>query len=106
MKTCYNDAELEDFRKLIENKIRLAREKLQELAEILSANNVNGDNAAIAGKTLKDGCATFEKERTNQLAARQKKFIKQLEAALVRLENKTSGICRITGKLIPAERQV
>jgi DnaK suppressor protein len=53
---------------------------------------------------LEDGSATYEKEQTNQLAARQKKFIEQLEAALMRIQNKTYGICRATGKLIPAER--
>lgn len=104
IKTKYSDTELEDFKKLIENKIRIAREELQELASSLSASNSNGDDAAIAGKTLEDGSATLEKEQINQLAARQKKFIEQLEAALMRIQNKTYGICRGTGKLIPAER--
>ena len=104
IKTKYSDTELGDFKKLIENKIRIAREELQELASSLSASNSNGDDAAIAGKTLEDGSATLEKEQINQLAARQKKFIEQLEAALMRIQNKTYGICRGTGKLIPAER--
>ncbi len=104
LKTRYNDAELAEFRELIKEKIRIAREELYELAGTLSAANTNGDDAAIAGKTLEDGSATFEKEQTNQLAARQKKFIEQLEAALIRIENKTYGICRSTGKLIPKER--
>src|SRR6201994_3900031 len=82
----------------------MAREELQELAAAHSSSNTNGDDAAIAGKTLEDGSATYEKEQTNQLAARQKKFIEQLEAALMRIENKTYGICRATGRLIPAER--
>lgn len=103
-KTRYNDAELAEFRELIKEKISIAREELYELAGTLSAANTNGDDAAIAGKTLEDGSATFEKEQTNQLAARQKKFIEQLEAALIRIENKTYGICRSTGKLIPKER--
>jgi DnaK suppressor protein len=103
-KTRYNDAELVEFRELIKAKISLAREELYELAGTLSAANTNGDDAAIAGKTLEVGSATFEKEQTNQLAARQKKFIEQLEAALIRIENKTYGICRSTGKLIPKER--
>src|ERR1700743_1606200 len=103
-KTRYTDKELEDFRKLIENKIRMAREELLELTATLSSVNTNGDDAAIAGKTLEDGSATYEKEQTNQLAARQKKFIEQLEAALMRIQNKTYGICRTTGKLIPVER--
>jgi len=103
-KTKYNDTELEEFSDLIKEKIRMAREELYELADSLSSANTNGDEAAIAGKTLEDGSATFEKEQTNQLAARQKKFIEQLEAALLRIKNKTYGICRSTGKLIPKER--
>lgn len=103
-KTRYSDNELQEFKELIENKIRMAREELDELAASLSSSNSNGDDAAIAGKTLEDGSATYEKEQTNQLAARQKKFIEQLEAALIRIQNKTYGICRVTGTLIPAER--
>jgi DnaK suppressor protein len=103
-KTKYNDTELNEFRELITEKIKAAREELYDLAGTLSSSNSNGDDAAIAGKTLEDGSATFEKEQTNQLAARQKKFIEQLEAALVRIQNKTYGICRSTGKLIPKER--
>jgi RNA polymerase-binding transcription factor DksA len=103
-KTRYNDTELNEFRILIKEKIGIAREELNELAGTLSASNTNGDDAAIAGKTLEDGSATFEKEQINQLAARQKKFIEQLEAALMRIENRTYGICRSTGKLIPKER--
>ena len=103
-KTKYNDSELQDFKELIIEKIRIAREELYELAGSLSSANSNGDEAAIAGKTLEDGSATYEKEQTNQLAARQKKFIEQLEGALTRIENKTYGICRSTGKLIPKER--
>jgi DnaK suppressor protein len=104
IKTRYNDTELNEFKTLIKEKITMAREELTELAGTLSSSNSNGDDAAIAGKTLEDGSATFEKEQTNQLAARQKKFIEQLEAALMRIENKTYGICRSTGKLIPPER--
>ncbi|MDN3551226.1 TraR/DksA family transcriptional regulator [Mucilaginibacter aquaedulcis] len=103
-KTRYNDTELQEFQQLIENKIKIAREELGELTGALSSSNSNGDDAAIAGKTLEDGSATYEKEQTNQLAARQKKFIEQLEAALVRIQNKTYGICKVTGTLIPAER--
>src|ERR1700744_2298260 len=104
IKSRYSDSELADFKNLIENKIRMARAELLELTATLSSVNTNGDDAAIAGKTLEDGSATYEKEQTNQLAARQKKFIEQLEAALIRIQNKTYGICRGTGKLIPAER--
>jgi len=103
-KTRYTDIELESFKQLIEGKINVAREELNELAASLSSSNSNGDDAAIAGKTLEDGSATYEKEQTNQLAARQKKFIEQLEAALARIKNKTYGICRVTGKLIDKAR--
>jgi DnaK suppressor protein len=95
IKTKYSDSELTEFSALITGQIT---------AGSLSSVHSNGDEAAIAGKTLEDGSATFEKEQINQLAARQKKFIEQLEAALMRIENKTYGICRSTGKLIPKER--
>lgn len=104
IKTRYSEQELEEFKTLIKGKIDIAREELIELMGTLNSTNSNGDDAAIVGKTLEDGSATFEKEQTNQLAGRQKKFIEQLEAALVRIENKTYGICRTSGRLIPKER--
>lgn len=105
VKTHYNDAELQEFKVLILEKIRVAREELNSLAKSLSNPNSNGtDDTAGTFKTLEDGSATLEKEQTNQLAARQKKFIDNLEAALVRIENKSYGICRETGKLIQKER--
>src|ERR1700712_4714118 len=105
VKTRYNETELQEFKDLINEKIRVAREELQSLAASLNSGNTNGtDDTASSGKTLEDGSATLEKESINQLAARQKKFIEQLEAALRRIENKTYGICRETGKLIPKER--
>jgi len=104
-KTRYSDAELKEFKELILDKVRSAKEELNALATSLSSPNANGtDDTAGTYKTLEDGSATLEKEQINQLAARQKKFIDQLEAALVRIENKTYGICRETGKLIPKER--
>lgn len=105
VKTKYNDQELLEFKALIQEKIRVAREELLQLASSLSSVHTNGtDDTASSGKTLEDGSATQEKESINQLAARQKKFIDQLEAALMRIENKSYGICRGTGKLIPRER--
>jgi DnaK suppressor protein len=105
IKTKYNDKELAEFKILLQEKIRVAREELLLLASSLSSGNTNGtDDTASSGKTLEDGSATLEKESINQLAARQKKFIDQLEAASMRIENKTYGICRETGKLIPKER--
>jgi DnaK suppressor protein len=104
-KTRYSDSELVEFKEIILEKIRIAREELNALASSLSNPNLNGtDDTAGTYKTLEDGSATLEKEQINQLAARQKKFIEQLEAALVRIENKTYGICRETGKLIQKER--
>jgi DnaK suppressor protein len=104
-KTRYSDTELQEFKELILDKIRIAREELNALASSLSSPNLNGtDDTAGTYKTLEDGSATLEKESINQLAARQKKFIEQLEAALVRIENKTYGVCRETGKLIQKER--
>ncbi|MCJ8210529.1 TraR/DksA C4-type zinc finger protein [Mucilaginibacter sp. RS28] len=104
-KTRYSDAELQEFKEIILEKVRGAREELNALASSLSNPNLNGtDDTAGTYKTLEDGSATLEKEQINQLAARQKKFIEQLEAALVRIENKTYGVCRETGKLIQKER--
>ncbi|WP_205941045.1 TraR/DksA family transcriptional regulator [Albibacterium indicum] len=104
-KTRYSDSELKEFKDIITEKIRVAKEELAALTQSLSSPNSNGtDDTAGTFKTLEDGSATLEKEQINQLAARQKKFIEGLEAALVRIENKTYGICRVTGKLIPKER--
>ncbi|MFD2597734.1 TraR/DksA family transcriptional regulator [Sphingobacterium corticis] len=104
-KTRYSDAELQEFKAIIVEKLRVAKEELSSLTQSLSSSNANGtDDTAGTYKTLEDGSATLEKEQTNQLAARQKKFIDNLEAALVRIENKTYGVCRETGKLIQKER--
>lgn len=104
-KTRYGDAELQEFKEIILEKLKVAKEELSSLAKSLSNPNSNGtDDTAGTFKTLEDGSATLEKEQINQLAARQKKFIDNLEAALVRIENKTYGICRETGKLIQKER--
>ncbi|MDB4902578.1 MAG: TraR/DksA family transcriptional regulator [Mucilaginibacter sp.] len=104
-KTRYSETDLQEFKGLLLDKLRIAKEELNSLATSLSSPNANGtDDTAGTYKTLEDGSATLEKEQINQLAARQKKFIEQLEAALVRIENKTYGVCRETGKLIPKER--
>jgi RNA polymerase-binding transcription factor DksA len=104
-KTRYSDAEFLEFKELILEKIRIAREELSAFTTSLSNPNANGtDDTAGTYKTLEDGSATLEKEQTNLFAARQKKFIDNLEAALVRIENKTYGLCRETGKLIQKER--
>ncbi|NQD71905.1 TraR/DksA family transcriptional regulator [Sphingobacterium shayense] len=104
-KTRYSDAELQEFKDIILEKLRIAKEELASLTSTLSNSDANGtDDTAGTYKTLEDGSATLEKEQVNQLAARQKKFIDNLDAALVRIENKTYGICRETGKLIQKER--
>jgi len=104
-KTRYSDAELQEFKEIILEKLNKAKMEFQTLTATLSNPNGNGtDDTAGTFKVLEDGSATLEKENINQLAARQKKFIDNLEAALVRIENKTYGICRETGKLIAKER--
>lgn len=104
-KTRYSDSELKEFKEIILSKLSIAREEFQSLTSSLSSPNKNGtEDTSGAYKTLEDGSATMEKEQINQLAARQKKFIDNLEAALGRIENKTYGVCRETGKLIQKER--
>jgi DnaK suppressor protein len=106
-KNRYNDEDLNDFKLIIQQKITAAREELAELIESLQYINPNGiDDTSSSYNTLEDGAATLEKETLHQMASRQKKFIEQLEAALNRINNKTYGICRVTGKLIPRERLV
>lgn len=101
----YSDADLAEFKKLIQQKLTDAREELINLqAQILNANENGTDDTGASFKMLEDGSETLAKEEAANLAARQKKFIEQLESALVRIENKTYGICRVTGQLIPKER--
>jgi DnaK suppressor protein len=104
-KTRYSDSELQEFRDLINKKLTSAREELASLQEEISNSNDHCiDDTNNAYKTLEDGSATHSKENLSQLAARQRKFIDNLEAAIVRIENKTYGICKVTGKLIAKER--
>lgn len=104
-KTRYSDEELQEFREIIIKKLDVAREEFNTLQKNLRDGNENGtDSTNNNYLTLDDGADTFEKENTTQLAARLMKFIQNLEAALVRIENKTYGICKTTGKLIPKER--
>jgi RNA polymerase-binding transcription factor DksA len=104
-KSRYSDTELKEFKELIIGKLHDARNELINLnAAIISANENGTDDTGASFKMLEDGSDTLAKEEAAQLAARQKKFIEQLEAALVRIENKTYGVCRVTGKLIPKER--
>ena len=105
VKTRYSDFELKEFKELILDKLGNAREELKTLAQTLNHSGLNGTNdTASVYQTFEDSAATLEKESISQLAARQKKFIENLENALVRIENKTYGTCRESGILIPKER--
>lgn len=102
-RTRYNDLELQEFKELILKKLESAKAELKDLSE--SANNSNGtDDTGSVYKTMEDGSSTLLKESNSQLAGRQRKFIDNLEMALLRIENKTYGICKVTGKLIAKER--
>lgn len=104
-KSRYSDAELAEFKELIEGKLVEARKDLELLNSSISHDDDNGtDDTSPTFKVLEDGSDTLSREENSALAARQEKFISHLEAALVRIENKTYGICRQTGKLIAKER--
>ncbi|MFN5219188.1 MAG: TraR/DksA family transcriptional regulator [Sphingomonadales bacterium] len=104
-KTRYSDDELQEFKEIILKKLTTSRQEFTTLQKSLKDGNENGtDSTNNNYLTLDDGADTFEKENTTQLAARLMKFIQNLEAALVRIENKTYGVCKTTGKLIPKER--
>ena len=104
-KTRYSDQELQEFKALILGKLETARQyyELYKAAINQSDGNDTTDTSPTF-KVLEEGAATFSKEEAGKLAQRQHKFIQHLEAALVRIENKTYGICRETGALISKER--
>jgi RNA polymerase-binding transcription factor DksA len=104
-KTRYSDEELEEFREIINEKIRLARRDYDAMMkQLMNADGNDVDDTSPTYKALEEGSMTQTKEELVQMAYRQQKFIQGLEAAIVRIENKTYGIDRITGKLIPKER--
>ena len=104
-KTRYSDEELEEFREIINEKMALARRDYEQMMKTLTNQDSNDvDDTSPTYKALEEGSATQSKEEIITMAARQQKFIQGLKAALVRIENKTYGIDRITGKLIPKER--
>lgn len=104
-KTRYSDKELEEFKALILKKLEEAREDLKLLQDSLSHNDDHGtDDTGRSFNMMEDGSETLSREEMAQLAARQEKFIQNLKNALIRIENKTYGICRQTGKLIRKER--
>lgn len=101
----YSDADLAEFKEIILRKMQSAREELNYLMGQIKSENENGtDDTASVYLAIDDGAASQQKENVSQLAARQQKFIDNLEAALVRVENKTYGICKVTGNLISKER--
>lgn len=104
-KTRYSDAELAEFKDIIFKKLETAKTDYELLRATITHSGSNGtDDTSPTFKILEEGAATLSKEESGRLAQRQYKFIQSLEAALVRIENKTYGVCRETGKLIPAER--
>lgn len=104
-KTRYTAKELKEFETLINTKLEKARTELNTLKQTLKRSNDSGtDNTAGTLKVLEDGADTLEKESLSQLAARQQKFIVNLENALIRIKNGTYGICKDTGKLISKAR--
>ncbi|HKL92090.1 MAG: TraR/DksA C4-type zinc finger protein [Bacteroidales bacterium] len=101
----YSDAELEEFRSIIDRKLEKARIDYEQLKA--SVTNMDGNDVMDTSPTFKvfeEGANTLIKEETGHMAQRQQKFIQHLEAALIRIENKTYGVCRETGQLIPKER--
>ena len=104
-KTRYSDAELEEFRTIIMEKLDKAKRDYDLLREGIS--NSEGNDVSDTSPTftvMEEGASTLSKEEVGRLAQRQMKFIQNLQAALIRIENKTYGICRETGKLISKER--
>ena len=101
----YPDKDLEKFRVLIEEKIAKAQRDLELIRSAYMNDGNNGtDDTSPTFKAFEEGSETMSKEANTQLAIRQEKFIRDLKNALIRIENKTYGVCRVTGKLINAER--
>jgi DnaK suppressor protein len=104
-KTRYSDEELDEFRQIILQKLEKAKEDYELLKSAVTQSESNDtQDTSPTFKVLEEGAATLSKEEAGKLAQRQQKFIQHLQAALVRIENKTYGICRESGKLIPKER--
>ena len=105
LKNRYSDEELEEFKTLILEKLRKATRDLKMLTEAYTISNEHDTtDTSPTFKILEEGYQVMSKEENSRLAARQDKFIKALENALIRIENKSYGICRVTGKLISKER--
>ncbi len=105
VKTRYTDEELEEFKQIILDKLEKARRDLKMLTEAFANSNEHDiSDTSPTFKVLEEGYQVNSKEENSKLAARQDKFITALENALIRIENKTYGVCRVTGKLISKER--
>ena len=101
----YSDAELQEFKKIIQDKIAKAEKDLALINESFINDQNNGtDDTSPTFKAFEEGAETLSKEQNSILAGRQEKFIRDLKHALIRIENNTYGVCRVTGKLIPKER--
>ncbi|MBG15221.1 MAG: molecular chaperone DnaK [Crocinitomicaceae bacterium] len=101
----YSDKELEEFKAIIDSKLKEAKEDLVLLKGSLSHKDDHGtDDTGRSFNMMEDGSETLMREEMAQLAARQEKFIKNLENALIRINNKSYGVCRVTGKLINKDR--
>lgn len=104
-KVRYSDEELQEFKTLILKKLEKAKDDYEQLRAAITHSASNGvEDTSPTFKVLEEGASALSKEESGQLAQRQYKFIQNLEAALIRIENKTYGVCRETGKLIPKER--
>jgi DnaK suppressor protein len=104
-KTKYSKDELDEFKGIINEKLATAKEDLQLLVDQISHKDDHGtEDTAPTFKLMDEGSDVLSKEEINQLAARQQKFVQSLDNALIRIENGSYGVCRVTGKLIPKER--
>ena len=101
----YSDADLQEFKELVQAKIAKAEKDLGLINENFVNDKNNGtDDTSPTFKAFEEGAETLSKEQNSILAGRQEKFVRDLKHALIRIENKTYGICRVTGKLIPKDR--
>lgn len=104
-KVRYSDEELQEFKAIILEKLQKATREFENYRAVVMNNDGNDvADTSPTFKVLEEGAGTRDKEEAARLAERQRKFIQHLQAALLRIENKTYGICRVTGKLIPKER--
>lgn len=104
-KVRYSDEELQEFKAIILKKLEKARDDYEHLRAAITHSTSNDvEDTSPTFHVMEEGASALSKEESGQLAQRQYKFIQSLEAALVRIENKTYGVCRVTGKLIPKER--